>query len=199
MRGKIVQKHELLLNRIFPARGARMIYCRPVAFSWVAACGDRNGELRASAGGGCGPPDSSSRTRCVFCWPPLPALDVGGGDHEPGEWRPPRGGGVGRATRRVAGIFSWTVACLGQRLSIKHPTGAAQGGAPPARLFEPEGIGCQQETLCVHSAGVVRPKPPAAEACKQSPPAPARFWCRGGQQDTQRVWISRLYPEQRIC
>ena len=45
-------------------------------------------------------------------------------------------------------------------------------GARPNR--EVEAANKQQETLCIHSAEAVRPKSPVAEACKQSPPIPAR-------------------------
>ena len=81
--------------------------------------------------------------------------------------------------------------------SLGSPASAPSGKAARGVGARPsKGRGCQQETLCVHSVGVGRPKPPAAEACKQSPPAPAREWGIGCQQNTRRVRPALFYPPQ---
>ena len=135
MRGKIVQKHELLLNRIFPARGARTDFSfrvktarlecpaapagpsdrRSQVFFRVAACGERNGELRASAGGGCGPPDSSSRRYFE-----VEAANKRRCASTPQEWagRSPR-------QRRPASSLRWLRPAFGVEAASKTPNGCA--------------------------------------------------------------------------
>ena len=109
-----------------------------------------------------------------------------------------RSGGCGPTTLRVGRVASFVVR-LYQRLTPAEAitsmvSGALREGRRRARdpagrrdFFVDRSLFGAEAASKSHSAGVGRPKPPAAEACKQSPPAPAREWGRGCQQNTQRV------------
>ena len=141
--GKIVQKHGLLLNRIFPARGQERFIANGLYSIFVGRSlrGTQRGVASLHGGESCGPPDSVESDALRLLLAASTSVRCRRRSHKQGEWRPPRGGGVGRATRRVA--KSSTRSNVGVE-AARFGCRAVPGQLPGAETRAPSSVGASR-------------------------------------------------------